>query len=409
MSQTQHPRILLGVSGSIAAYKAAELIRRLRERGAEVQVVMTAHAQAFITPLSLQAVAGQPVRCELFDRAAEAGMGHIELARWADHLLIAPASANLIARLAHGMADDLLTTLVLASAAPLAIAPAMNHQMWSHPAVQENINRLLARGVHLLGPESGDQACGESGAGRLLEPQRIVEQLLGSEHRPLAGRRVLVTAGPTREALDPVRFLGNRSSGKMGYAVAQALTAAGAQVMVVSGPTALTPPAVERVIPVETALEMHAAVMEHIDHCDIFVAAAAVADYRPQAPSPEKIKKHHHEFQLRMVRNPDILAEVAARHPAPFTLGFAAETEALEAHAREKLQAKGLDMIAANWVGGAQGGFDRDENALLLLWRGGQRELPLMSKRQAAREIVHTITERYAAFTARQNFGSPPG
>lgn len=393
----QPARVLLGVSGSIAAYKAAELIRRLRARGAEVQVVMTAHAEAFIAPLSLQALCARPVRRDLFDAAAEAALGHIELARWADHILIAPASANLIARLAHGLADDLLTTLVLASEAPLSIAPAMNARMWEHPAVRENVARLRARGVRLLGPDSGEQACGETGLGRLLEPAAIVEHLFAPAQRPLAGQRVLVTAGPTREALDPVRFLGNRSSGKMGYALAQAFTELGAEVVLVSGPTALHRPAVAEFVAVESALEMHAAVLEHIADCAIFVAAAAVADYRPAQTVPEKIKKHQAELTLRMVRNPDILAAVAARSPAPFTLGFAAETDSLEQHAREKLAAKGLDMIAANLVGAPTGGFDRDDNALLLLWREGARELPLMPKLQAAREIARLVTERHGA------------
>ncbi|EIC19896.1 bifunctional phosphopantothenoylcysteine decarboxylase/phosphopantothenate--cysteine ligase CoaBC [Thiorhodovibrio frisius] len=397
MTSQNPPRILLGVSGSIAAYKAAELIRRLRERGAEVQVVMTAHARAFISPLSLQALAGRPVRSELFDPSAEAGMGHIELARWANQILIAPASANLIARLAHGLADDLLTTLVLASQAPLAIAPAMNQQMWSHPAVQENVARLLSRGLRLLGPESGEQACGEVGSGRMLEPAAIAGALLDSAPRPLTGAQVLVTAGPTREALDPVRFIGNRSSGKMGYALAQALTELGAQVILVSGPTALPAPSVAHLIEVESAAEMHAAVMARIADCAIFVAAAAVADYRPKQQAPHKLKKHPDTINLQLVPNPDILAEVAARTPAPFTLGFAAETEALETNARAKLERKGLDMIAANLVGGEQGGFDRDDNALLILWRDGQRELPLMSKQLAAREIACILTERYGA------------
>ncbi|MBK5968747.1 MULTISPECIES: bifunctional phosphopantothenoylcysteine decarboxylase/phosphopantothenate--cysteine ligase CoaBC [Thiorhodovibrio] len=406
MNDARQPRILLGISGSIAAYKAAELIRRLRERGAEVQVVMTASAREFISPLSLQALAGRPVRSELFDPAAEAGMSHIELARWADQILIAPASANLIARLAHGLADDLLTTLVLASQAPVAIAPAMNQQMWSHPALQENVARLLARGVRLLGPDSGDQACGEVGGGRMREPAAIAAELLANAPGPpgpdpvapgpLTRKPVLVTAGPTREALDPVRFIGNRSSGKMGYALAQALTELGAQVTLVTGPTALPPPLVARVIQVETALEMHAAVMEHIADCAIFVAAAAVADYRPEHSASHKLKKHQADMTLRLVRNPDILAEVAARDHAPFTLGFAAETDALEAHARDKLERKKLNMIAANRVGGEQGGFERDDNALLLLWRDGQQELPLMPKLQAAREIARTVTERYA-------------
>lgn len=394
-SKCQPRRILLGVSASIAAYKAIELIRRLRERGAQVRVVMTAHAQALVTPLSLQAVAGTPVRTDLFDAHAEAGMDHIELARWAEHIVIAPASADLIARLAHGLADDLLTTLVLASDAPLSLAPAMNHQMWRHPAVRENVARLRARGVELIGPDSGAQACGETGAGRLLEPRQIADALLAPRTGSLQDVRVLVTAGPTREALDPVRFLGNRSSGKMGYAMAQALTEAGAQVVLVSGPTALPAPTVERVIQVESALEMHTAVMDEVAHCAIFVATAAVADYRPRDSAAQKIKKDQAEICLHLRRNPDILAEVAARTPAPFTLGFAAETQAVETQARAKLESKGLDLIAANQVGSVQGGFDADDNALLILWPGGRQELPLMPKRQAARALVERLAERY--------------
>lgn len=388
-------RILLGVCGSIAAYKAAELVRRLRERGGEVRVVMTQHAKAFIAPLSLQAVAGTPVRCDLFDPDAEAGMGHIELARWADLVLIAPASANLIARLAHGLADDLLTTLVLATEAPIALAPAMNQRMWSHPAVQSNVAALRARGVRFIGPGHGDQACGEQGAGRLLEPLEIVGALFEASEQPLAGRRAMVTAGPTREPLDPVRFLGNRSSGKMGYALAQALAECGARVTLISGPTALRAPPVEAFIGVERAVEMHTAVMERIADCDIFVAAAAVADYRPEQPAAGKLKKDQAEINLRLVRNPDILADVAARSPAPFTLGFAAETHDLVQHAREKLERKRLRMIAANLVGGERGGFDRDDNALLLLWPGGHEELPLMPKLDAARVLARRIAEHY--------------
>ena len=323
-------------------------------------------------------------------------MGHIELAQWADHILIAPASANLIARLAHGLADDLLTTLVLASPAALAIAPAMNRRMWSHPAVRDNVARLCARGARLLGPAHGDQACGDIGRGRMLEPAAIVELVLGSAQRPLAGVKALVTAGPTREALDPVRYIGNRSSGKMGYALAEALTDLGARVTLVSGPTALPAPRVAQRVEVESATAMHAAVMKHIADCAIFAAAAAVADYRPERKAPHKLKKRPDSIDLRLVPNPDILAEVAARDPAPFTLGFAAETETLEANARDKLHRKGLDMIAANLVGGEEGGFDRDDNAVLLLWREGRRELPLMPKQQIAREIAETLAERYA-------------
>jgi len=401
-------KILLGVSGGIAAYKAAELVRRLREREAEVRVVMTAAARSFMTPLTLQALSGHEVRCDLLDPDAEAGMDHIELARWADLVLVAPATADLMARLAVGLADDLLTTLALATTAPLVLAPAMNHRMWRHPATQENLARLRERGVRILGPGSGDQACGEWGPGRMLEPGEILDALslgAGSRRveRPLAERRVLITAGPTREALDPVRYISNRSSGHMGYTLAGSLAAHGAEVILVSGPSALaTPPGVERV-PVESALEMEAAVIARIGDCDLFVATAAVSDYRPQAPAVEKIKKDQAELNLRLVKNPDILAQVAALAQGPFTVGFAAETQDLEEHARTKLATKGLDMIAANLVGGETGGFDRAENALLVLWPGGRRSLPLSPKSRLADALADLIVERYLAQAASQD------
>jgi len=394
---------LLGVSGGIAAYKSAELVRRLGERGAEVRVVMTTAAQSFMTPLTLQALSGHKVRCDLLDPGAEAGMDHIELARWADLVLVAPATADLMARLAVGLADDLLTTLALATTAPLVLAPAMNHRMWLNPATQENLVRLQDRGVRILGPAEGDQACGEQGPGRMLEPDEILNALtLGTDSR-FTGRRVLITAGPTREALDPVRYISNRSSGQMGYALASSLAARSAQVVLVSGPTALDPPqGVERV-PVESALEMEAAVMSRIGDCEFFVAAAAVADYRPQAPAGHKIKKDQAELNLRLIKNPDILAQVAALAQGPFTVGFAAETQNLEGHARTKLAAKGLDMIAANLVGGETGGFERTENALLVLWPGGRRSLPLSSKAQLADALADLIVERYLAQAASQD------
>jgi phosphopantothenoylcysteine decarboxylase / phosphopantothenate---cysteine ligase len=396
-------KVLLGVSGGIAAYKAAELVRRLREAGAEVRVVMTAAAQAFVTPLTFQALSGEDVRSDLLDPNAEAAMGHIELARWADLILIAPATAHLLARLAHGLADDLLTTLVLASAAPLAVAPAMNQAMWRHPATQDNLRILRGRGVQVLGPADGGQACGDTGPGRMLEPLQIVAALSPRCALP-AGCRVLVTAGPTREPLDPVRFVGNRSSGRMGYAVAQALAARGAEVCLISGPSALEPPAVGELVRVETAGEMHAAVLARVARCDVFVAVAAVADYRPAAPQGTKIKKSDEEMTLRLVKNPDILAEVAALPDGPFTVGFAAETEQVEINARSKLEAKRLDMIAANLVGGTPGGpgrgFDSEDNALLVLWEGGGRSLPFMPKRVLGAELADLICERYRASTA---------
>ncbi len=396
--------VLLGVSGGIAAYKAAELTRRLRAEGAEVRVVMTRAAQAFVGPLTFQALSGNPVRLDILDPTAEAGMDHIELARWADLVLVAPATADLMARLAAGMADDLLTTLALATQAPLVLAPAMNQQMWEHPATRANARLLAERGVRLLGPAAGAQACGETGPGRMLEPGDIVAALLGPRPgSPLAGRRVLVTAGPTREALDPVRYIGNRSSGRMGYALAQALVDRGAQVVLVSGPTALAAPVGLERLQVESALEMHAAVMGRIADQDIFVAAAAVADYRVADPAPHKIKKGQQELTLSLVLNPDILAQVAALPTPPFTVGFAAETERVEEQALAKLRAKGLDMIAANLVGGARGGFEREENALTVIRRDGRLDpLPLMPKARLAEALTDLIAETYAAQLATQ-------
>lgn len=398
-------RVLLCVGGGIAAYKSAELVRRLRERGCEVRVALTQAAGAFVAPLTFQALSGHPVRSDLLDPAAEAGMDHIELSRWADRLLVAPATADLMARLRAGLADDLVTTLALACRAPLYLAPAMNQAMWRHPATQENIETLRSRGARILGPAEGSQACGESGPGRMLEPVAIADlvarPLVEPREAVLAGTRVLITAGPTREPLDPVRYLGNRSSGRMGYALAEALEELGARVVLVSGPSALpAPPRMERV-GVETALEMHAAVMARVADCDLFIATAAVADYRPAQPAPAKIKKSAGALTVRLVPNPDILAEVAARPRPPYTVGFAAETDSdrLEDYARGKLSAKGLDLIAANRVGGEQGGFEREENALLVLWPGGRREFPMMPKPRLARALAELIAERYVAST----------
>lgn len=394
------PRVLLGISGGIAAYKSADLVRRLIERGAEVRVVMTEAARAFITPLTLQALSGHPVRSELLDPEAEAGMDHIALARWADQVVIAPATADLIARLTHGLANDLLTALVLATQAPLTLAPAMNQQMWAHPATQENIARLVARGVRLLGPASGSQACGEVGAGRMVEPVEIAAAMLPVSGGGLRGVQVLMTVGPTREAIDPVRFIGNRSSGKMGYALAAALQQRGAQVTVVAGPTSVAPALGLECVAIESALEMEAAVMGRVAECDLFIAAAAVADYRPEAPALAKIKKDADSIALRLVRNPDILARVAALDRPPFTVGFAAETDQVEAHARAKLKAKRLSMIAANQVGAGEGGFESDRNALICLWCDGRRELPMMPKPALAAALAVLIEERYGAQTA---------
>ena len=382
-------KILVGVTGGIAAYKSPELVRRLREAGADVRVVMTAGAEAFITPLTLQAVSGHRVRTHLLDEEAEAGMGHIELARWADDVVIAPATAHLIARLAHGFADDLLATIVLATEARVWLAPAMNRVMWSAPAVADNCRVLEARGICLLGPGTGDQACGEQGAGRMFEPDEIVAAM-GEGEQPLQGLRFVVTAGPTHEPLDPVRFLGNRSSGRMGFAVAQALAESGAAVDLVAGPVTLATPAGVDRVDVTTAEEMFAAVNARIEGADGFVGVAAVADYRPEQAAGEKIKKSGRALTLQLIENPDILATVAKRTPRPFVVGFAAETSDLENYARSKLQSKGADLIAANRVG-KQLGFDAEDNALEVY--GGDRHWSLghQSKQNLARELVTII------------------
>lgn len=396
MSELSGKHIVLGLTGGIAAYKAAELVRLLRQAGAEVQVVMTRGATEFITPLTLQALSGRPVRQELFDEAAEAAMGHIELARWTDLVLVAPASADFMARLAQGMANDLLATLCLATEAPIALAPAMNQRMWQNAATQANARLLEGRGIRLWGPAAGEQACGEVGPGRMLEPAELLSHAIELlAHGPLAGVSVLLTAGPTREPIDPVRFIGNRSSGKMGYALARAFRGAGARVTLISGPVSLpTPAGVER-IDVETALEMERAALERVPDCDLFVACAAVADYRPAETASSKIKKSREDLELSLVRNPDILAQVAALADGPFTVGFAAETERVAEQAESKRQAKGVDMIAANLVGADTGGFERDDNALTVLWEGGRQELPMSDKERLAESLVTLITEHY--------------
>ena len=410
MSSLPNRKIVLGVAGGIAAYKAADLVRRLRERKFDVRVVMTASAREFVTPLTFQAVSSNPVHCDLLDAQAEAGMGHIELARWADLVLVAPATANVIARLAHGLADDLLTTLCLATTAPVVLAPAMNQQMWRASATRANVHTLLDRGVAMLGPAQGDQACGDVGPGRMLEPEEIAAQVASrvanritdrtADRRgtgALADIEILVTAGPTREALDPVRYLTNHSTGKMGYAVAAAAVEAGARVTLVSGPTALpTPSGLER-IDVTSAEEMHAEVMARAPRCDIFVAAAAVADYRPARVAQQKIKKGKAPAVVDLVRTPDIVAGVAAMTDGPFTVGFAAETESVRTHAQGKRERKGLDMIAANRVGLPDRGFASERNALSVLWQDGRVELELAPKTELARRLVDLIAERYRA------------
>lgn len=404
MATLVNKRILLGVTGGIAAYKSADLVRRLRDAGAAVRVVMTDAAAEFITELTLQAVSGQPVHRRLLDSNAEAAMGHIELARWADAILVAPASADFLARLVHGRGDDLLSTVCLASGTPLAVAPAMNQQMWHHPATQANIATLRSRGVQIFGPAEGSQACGDVGPGRMLEPAELASQTAGLfETGALEGLHVVITAGPTWEALDPVRGLTNHSSGKMGYAVAEAAAEAGARVTLISGPVALAAPGRVTQVSVTSAADMHRAVHAHIGGAQIFIGVAAVADYRPLSPAGAKIKKTEATLTVELVRNPDILASVAALPNPPFTVGFAAETENLEAAARAKLAAKGVDLIAANLIGGAQGGFGRDDNALLLVDRNGLLELPLAPKTVLARQLIQHIARNFNAKNRTQD------
>ncbi len=403
---TPKKRVLLGVTGGIAAYKSPDLVRRLIERGADVQVVMTASAQKFVSPLSFQAVSGRPVRTDLWDGAAEAAMGHIELARWAEVVLIAPASADFIARLAGGRADDLLSTLCLATEAPIVLAPAMNRVMWANKATQANVETIVSRGMRLFGPESGNQACGDVGLGRMLEPARLAENLLEAPPNAglLAGRQLLITAGPTRERLDPVRYLTNRSSGKMGFAVAAAAREAGAHVTLVTGPVNLpTPPGVTR-IDVESAREMHAAVHRHVAAADLFIAAAAVADFQPVQVAKQKIKKQGLAVKLDLEPAPDIVKSVADMAKRPFVVGFAAETNDVEENARSKMKRKKLDMIAANQVGDGIA-FDCEDNALTVIWPGGKADIARAPKIDVARELIALIAKRMppAPGTARHS------
>lgn len=392
----QNKKIVLGITGGIAAYKCPEIVRRLKDHGADVRVVMSGGAKEFITPLTLQAVSGNPVSDSLLDPAAEASMGHIELAKWADLIIIAPATANAIAAINAGFANDLLTTICLATAAPIAIVPAMNQQMYHAAVTQQNITNLTQRGLLCWGPGSGEQACGDIGKGRMIEPAQVVEHTLAFFTPKQAPFKLLITAGPTREAIDPVRYISNHSSGKMGFAIAKAAQAMGAEVTLVSGPVSLATPHQVKRIDVVSAAQMHQQTLAQAKSHDIFIACAAVADYRPSDIASQKIKKSDDDMTVTMVKNPDILADVAALTDArPFCVGFAAETQDVETYARGKLQRKNLDLIAANNVSVAGQGFNSDDNALTLYWDGGKIDLPLSSKSLLAKQLVVEILKHY--------------
>lgn len=394
MQDFMNKKIVLGICGGIAAYKTAHLVRELIRLGAIVRVVMTSSAREFITPMTLQAVSGHEVRCDVFDSAAERAMGHIELARWADLLLIAPATANCLAKMAHGLADDLLSTLYLVAETPVIVCPAMNRSMWAHPATQQNCQQLASRGVVIVGPEEGSQACGETGFGRMSDVDNIITALrLYDVNQLLCGQHVLITAGPTHEAIDPVRYIGNRSSGKMGYALAEAALMAGAQVTLISGPSALPLPLGAKVHRVETAQAMLDSVMQHLQPGMIFIGAAAVSDYHVQMPAKQKLKKSEHAtLTLNLGMNPDILATVAASGKATFVVGFAAETTHVIEQASVKLRAKKLNMIIANQVGDGLG-FDTDDNAVTVLTKTGQIALVRAHKTRIAGQIIAIIAE----------------
>jgi len=405
MQILQGKKILLGISGGIAAYKTPELVRRLKEKGADVRVVMTEGAKAFITPLTLQAVSANAVSDSLLDTQAELAMGHIELAKWADFILIAPATADVIAKIAAGMANDLLTTLCLATAAPIAIAPAMNQQMWHNQATQNNIKTLTSWHYRLFGPGTGEQACGDVGLGRMIDVPGLVkltcQAIATTQHNdtntvaqsPLAGQKWLITAGPTREAIDPVRYISNHSSGKMGFAIASAAQSLGAEVTMISGPVNLPTPQHCQKIAVTSAVEMHQQALAHAPKSNVFVACAAVADYRIDHIASEKIKKSQDTMQLNLIKNPDIVADVAALENKPFTVGFAAETQDVERYARDKLARKKLDMIAANNVAAAGQGFNSDDNALTVFTSSDVKVLPLMNKNDLAKQLVQFIQQ----------------
>ncbi|MBZ9611532.1 bifunctional phosphopantothenoylcysteine decarboxylase/phosphopantothenate--cysteine ligase CoaBC [Rheinheimera maricola] len=402
MQQTlANKRILLGISGGIAAYKSADLVRRLKERGADVRVILTDAAQHFITPLTLQALSGNPVSTSLLDPAAEAAMGHIELAKWADIILVAPASADVIARIAHGLANDLLTTCILASSAPVAVAPAMNQQMYKNIATQQNLAKLSSYNFYIYGPGVGDQACGDTGAGRMLEPLQLVGSV--EEHflaeQQLNNIKITITAGPTREAIDPVRYISNHSSGKMGFALAAAAAAMGADVTLISGPVHLTTPAGVKRIDVTSAQHMFDAALAQATQSDVFIGCAAVADYRVAEVAGEKMKKQGDSaLELKLVQNPDIIASVAALlQNRPFTVGFAAETQNLLQYAKDKLVRKKLDLICANDVSKAEHGFNSDNNAVTLLWHSGELALPAQAKASLAKAILQHIHSQLSA------------
>ncbi len=398
MSSLANKRILLGVTGGIAAYKSAEIIRRLQDAGANVRVAMTHAATEFITPLTMQALSGNPVHLELLDTGAEAAMGHIELARWADVILVAPASANFIAKLMNGEGGDLLSTLCLASRSPLAIAPAMNQSMWRNASTQHNIERLRGRGVNIFGPAEGNQACGDVGPGRMSEPEDIAELTADLfETGTLAGKKVVITAGPTREAIDPVRYISNHSSGKMGYALAEAAVEAGAETILISGPVNLISPDRVKTIAVTSAQEMYDAALAEADGCQLFIASAAVADYRPVQVSEQKIKKSADTLTIEMIKNPDIVSAVAALQNRPFTVGFAAETanieNGLELHARSKLERKNLDLVIANDVSDRTIGFNSDDNAVLVVEMKSSEAIPKINKSILARQLIAKIAD----------------
>jgi phosphopantothenoylcysteine decarboxylase / phosphopantothenate---cysteine ligase len=388
--------VLLAICGGIATYKSAELVRLLRKQGAEVRVVMTHSAQEFVSPLTFQALSGNPVHTELLDVDEENAMGHINLARWADVVVIAPATANTLAKCAHGLADDLVSTLFLAATCPVYMVPAMNQAMWSKAISQENTRKLEGQGVTIIGPDAGDQACGETGKGRMAEPVEICQRILTApKDAVLKGLKVLISVGPTREYIDPVRYITNRSSGKMGYALGRAAVEAGAQVSLVSGPVNLPSPAGLDIVKVETASQMYDAVLTQAVNVDIYIGAAAVADYSPLAMEKDKIKKQAAQTSIILHKTKDILTDVARLNNAPFTVGFAAETNDLEAYAQEKLRKKNLDMIAANWVGQEQGGFDSEQNALEVYWDKGHTTLTMMHKNQLAEQLINLIAKRF--------------